>query len=51
MNQMEPYSLKIRMIVFEIAKYFQNHSVDLLVFGFVLFAFYTLLRYTRHEKQ
>ncbi|MEK7592088.1 MAG: cytochrome c biogenesis protein CcdA [Patescibacteria group bacterium] len=51
MNQMEPYSLKIRMIVFEIAKYFQNPFVDLLVFGFVLFAFYTLLRYTRHEKQ
>ncbi len=45
MNQMEPYSLKIRMIVFEIAKYFQNPIVDLAVFSIVLYAFYKLLRY------
>ena len=42
---MEPYSIKIRMIVFEIAKYFQNPLVDLAVFGIVLCAFYKLLRY------
>lgn len=45
MNQMEPYSIKIRMIVFEIAKYFQNPIVDLAVFGIVLSIFYKLLRY------
>ncbi len=45
MNKMEPYSIKIRMIVFEIAKYFQNPIVDLAVFGIVLYAFYKLLRY------
>ena len=51
MNQMEPYSQKIRMIVFEIAKYFQNPIVDLLVFGIVIFIFYKLLRYKGHEEQ
>ena len=51
MNQMEPYSIKIRMIVFEIAKYFQNPLVDLLVFGIVLFIFYKLIRYKGHEEQ
>lgn len=45
MNQMEPYSIKIRMIVFEIAKYFQNPIVDLAIFGIVLCVFYKLLRY------
>ena len=45
MNQMEPYSIKIRMIAFEIAKYFQNPIVDLAVFGIVLYVFYKLLRY------
>src|SRR3989338_5784754 len=35
MNQMEPYSQKIRLIVFEIVKYFQNQIVDLLIFGMV----------------
>src|SRR3990167_10186242 len=39
MNQMEPYSQKIRLIVFEIVKYFQNQIVDLLIFGMVLFIF------------
>jgi cytochrome c biogenesis protein CcdA len=45
MNQMEPYSLKIRLIVFEVAKYFQNPLVDLAVFGIILVIFYKLLRY------
>ena len=51
MNQMEPYSQKIRLIVFEIVKYFQNQIVDLLIFGMVLFIFYKLLRYKGHEEQ
>ncbi len=51
MNQMDPYSQKIRMIVFEVAKYFQNPIVDLLVFGIVLFIFYKLLLYKGHEGQ
>ena len=51
MNQMEPYSQKIRMVVFEVARYFQNQIVDLLLFGLVLFIFYKLLRYKGHEKQ
>lgn len=51
MNQMEPYSQKIRMIVFEIARYFQNPIIDLLVFSIVLFIFFKLLRYKGHEKE
>lgn len=51
MNQIEPNSQKIRMIVFEVAKYFQNPMVDLLVFGVVLLIFYKLLKYQNHEKQ
>lgn len=50
MNQMEPYSQNIRMIVFEIAKYFQNPIIDVLVFGFVLFIFYKLLLYKGHDE-
>ena len=50
MNQMEPYSQKIRIIVFEIAKYFQNPIVDLLIFGIILFIFFKLLRYKGHEQ-
>ena len=45
MNQMEPYSQKIRLLVFEIAKYFQNPPLDLLVFSIIIFIFYKLLRY------
>lgn len=51
MNQMEPYSQKIRLIVFEVAKYFQNPIVDLLVFGIVIFIFYKLLKHKGHEEQ
>lgn len=50
MNQMEPYSQKIRMIVFEVAKYFQNPLVDLFVFALVLFSFYKLLRYNSRKR-
>lgn len=51
MKQMEGYSQKIRMIVFEVAKYFQNPIVDLLIFGIILFIFYKLLRYKGYEEQ
>ncbi len=51
MNQMEPYSQKIRLVVFEIAKYFQNPFVDVFVFGLVLIIFYKLLRYKDNEKK
>lgn len=44
MYQMEGYSLTIRRIVFNIAGYFQNPLVDLLVFGFILWCFYKALR-------
>ncbi len=50
MNQMEGYGQQIRMIVFEVAKYFQNPIVDLLVFGVILFVFYKLLRHASYEK-
>lgn len=52
MNQMEPYSIKIRLIVFKIATYFQNPVVDVVVFGIVLYVFYKLLRYKggKNEK-
>ncbi|MDP3994803.1 MAG: cytochrome c biogenesis protein CcdA [bacterium] len=49
MNQMEGYSQTIRMTVFNIAKYFQNPIIDLLVFGLVVFIFYKLLRYKGQE--
>lgn len=51
MNQMEGYSQKIRMIVFEIAKYFKNPVVDILVFGTIIYIFYRLLRYKGHENE
>ncbi len=50
MNQMDGYSLKIRMIVFQIAKNFQNPIIDLFVFGIVLVIFYKLLTYKGHDK-
>ncbi len=44
MNQMEGYSRTIRLIVFNIAKNFQNPIVDIGTFIFILFIFYKLLR-------
>ena len=49
MNQMEPYSQTIRMVVFNIAKYFQNPILDLGVFAIVLVVFYKLLKTTKHD--
>ncbi len=51
MGQMEGYSTKIRLVVFQIAKYFKNPILDLLVFGIIVFIFYRLLRYKSHEEK
>jgi cytochrome c biogenesis protein CcdA len=51
MNQMEPYSQKLRLVVFEIAKYFQNPLVDVLVFAAVLLSFYKLLKWRNNAKK
>ena len=44
MEQMEGYSKSIRLLVFEIAKRFQNPIIDILVFSFIVFIFYKLLK-------
>ncbi len=51
MNQMEPYSQRIRMVVFEVAKYFKNPIVDVVVFGAIIYIFYRLLKYKGYEKK
>lgn len=51
MNQMEGYGQKIRLIVFEAAKYFKNPVVDIVVFGTIIYIFYRLLRYKGHENE
>jgi cytochrome c biogenesis protein CcdA len=51
MGQMEGYSTKIRLVVFEIAKYFKNPILDLLVFGIIIFIFYKLLRYKSNVEK
>lgn len=51
MNQMEPYSQSIRLVVFHVGKYFQNPIVDLLNFAVIIFIFYKLLKYKgKNEK-
>lgn len=49
MGQMEPYGKSIRLLVFQIAKYFQNPVFDLLTFGIILIIFYKLLTHKSHE--
>ncbi len=44
MYQMEGYTKPIRMLVFNISKYFQNPFVDLLIFILLIFIFYKLIR-------
>ena len=51
MTEADLYSQKIRLIVFQVAKYFQNPIVDLLVFGFILFVFFKLIGYKKHEDK
>ena len=45
MNQMEGYGKQVRLIVFEVAKWFQNPILDISVFLFILFIFIKLLQY------
>ena len=47
MNQMEPYSQQIRMVVFTISKYFQNPFIDIAVFMAAMVTFYKLMTYKR----
>ena len=49
MDEASDYGQKIRMIVFEISKYFQNPFFDLGIFAIILFIFYKLLKY-KHDK-
>ena len=44
MNQMESYGTGIRMVVFQVAKFFQNPIFDVSVFLFVTYIFIKLLR-------
>ncbi len=44
MYQMEKYTKPLRLLVFELSKYFQNPVVDLLIFSFIIFIFYQLVK-------
>ncbi len=44
MSDMSGYSTDLRIIIFEIAKFFQNPILDISVFLIVIFVFYKLLR-------
>ncbi|MFA4852642.1 MAG: hypothetical protein WC599_09010, partial [Bacteroidales bacterium] len=51
MNQMEGYSKQVRLLVFEIAKRFQNPLLDISVFLLFVFIFYKLLRYGAKQNK
>lgn len=44
MYQMERYTKPLRLLVFQLSKYFQNPIIDLLIFGFIIFIFYKLIK-------
>lgn len=44
MYQMEEYTKPLRLLVFELSKYFQNPIVDILIFSFIIFIFYKLIK-------
>ncbi|MEK7523278.1 MAG: cytochrome c biogenesis protein CcdA, partial [Patescibacteria group bacterium] len=44
MYQMEKYTKPLRLLVFELSKYFKNPIVDLLIFSFIIFVFYKLIK-------
>ncbi len=50
MDASEGYGQKIRMIAFEISKYFQNPIVDILIFGVIIYIFYKLLKYKNDKN-
>lgn len=51
MNKMDGYSKSIRILVFEISKWFQNPLVDISVFLIIVFIFYKLLRHGSKSEQ
>lgn len=50
MDETDEYGQKIRMIVFEVSKYFQNPLLDLGIFAIMIFIFYKLLKYKNEKK-
>ncbi len=44
MYQMEEYTKPLRLLVFQLSKYFQNPIIDLLIFSFIIFIFYKLIK-------
>ncbi|MBI5126973.1 hypothetical protein HZA76_00775 [Candidatus Roizmanbacteria bacterium] len=44
MYQMEGYTRPLRLLVFQISKYFQNVFVDLAIFSLIVFIFYKLIK-------
>lgn len=44
MYQMEKYTKPLRLLIFQLSKYFQNPIIDLLVFSFIIFIFYKLIK-------
>jgi len=44
MYQMEKYTKPLRLLVFQLSKYFQNPVVDLLIFSFIIFIFYKFIK-------
>ncbi|MEK7177861.1 MAG: cytochrome c biogenesis CcdA family protein [Patescibacteria group bacterium] len=51
MNKMDGYSKSIRILVFEISKWFQNPIIDISVFLIIVFIFYKLLRHGSKSEQ
>ena len=43
MYQMEEYTKPLRLLVFQLSRYFQNPVLDLLIFGLIIFVFYKLI--------
>lgn len=51
MNQMEGYATQLRIVVFEIAKRFQNPFLDIATFLLIVFLFYKLLKHgSKHDN-
>ena len=50
MDATSDYGQKIRMIVFNVSKYFQNPLLDLGIFAIILFIFYKLLNYKNDKN-
>jgi hypothetical protein len=50
MDESKGYGQKIRMIAFDISKYFQNPIVDIFIFGLIVYIFYKLLKYKNDKN-